>query len=38
MSSMRVAELHQALDEFREKLVEHRKLWGGSGGFTAKPA
>jgi len=30
VNSIRVAELLQALDEFREKLVEHRKLWGGS--------
>lgn len=30
MDSMRVAVLLQALDEFREKLVEHRELWGGS--------
>jgi len=30
MDSMRVAELLKALDEFREKLIEHRKLWGES--------
>jgi hypothetical protein len=30
MDSMRVAEFLKALDEFREKLIEHRKLWGES--------
>jgi hypothetical protein len=30
MDSMRVAELLKALDEFREKLIEHRELWGKS--------
>ncbi|MDO3617124.1 TIGR02391 family protein [Ralstonia pseudosolanacearum] len=30
MDSMRVGQFLQALDEFREKLIEHRKLWGDS--------
>ena len=30
MSSMRVAALLKAVDEFREKLTEHRELWGKS--------
>ncbi|API75192.1 TIGR02391 family protein [Ralstonia solanacearum] len=30
MDSMRVGELLQALDEFQQKLIEHRKLWGES--------
>jgi len=30
MPSMRVSELLAALDEFRQKLVEHQKLWGDS--------
>jgi uncharacterized protein (TIGR02391 family) len=30
MSFMRVAELLSALDEFRDKLIEHNKLWGDS--------
>lgn len=30
MDSMRVADLLRALDEFREKLIEHRELWGKS--------
>ena len=27
---MRVSELLTALDEFRQKLIEHREMWGGS--------
>src|SRR5690348_11287687 len=30
MSSMRVADLLKAIDEFRAKLIEHRQLWGKS--------
>ncbi|AKN93027.1 hypothetical protein ACU10_08205 [Xanthomonas oryzae pv. oryzicola] len=30
MDSMRVGQFLQALDEFRVKLIEHRKLWGES--------
>lgn len=30
MDSMRVGEFLQALDEFRGRLIEHRKLWGES--------
>jgi len=30
MDSMRVGELVKAVDEFRGKLIEHRKLWGDS--------
>ena len=30
MNSMRVSELLTALDEFRQKLIEHRELWGNS--------
>ncbi|HDR9053160.1 TPA: TIGR02391 family protein [Burkholderia vietnamiensis] len=30
MDSMRVADLLRSLDEFREKLIEHRELWGKS--------